>query len=501
MVNIMQQQVITWVVLALYLVAMLVAGIIGAKKANTLTSFVVGGRKAGPWVSAFGFGTAYFSAVLFIGYAGKSGYDFGLWAILIGVGNALFGAFLAWKVLGNRTREVARRMKIKTMPQFFEKRFDSKGLKIFAVIIIFIFMTPYSASVYSGLGYLCDNVLKIGYNNAMILIAVVAAVYVVLGGFVSSMIADFIQGLIMIVGVVAMIFCIANTPEVGGFAEGFAKMGDVMTQNGLYPPTTSTIVGVGSLIILTSFGTWGMPQMVQKFYGIETKEGVKRATVISTAFCALISCGAYFVGSLSRLFFTQVPQDVSGKANYDLIIPQILGRLPDILLAVILVLVLAASVSTLSGITLTSSSAVAMDFIVSVFKPDMDKKKTLLLTRVLCLLFIICSYLLATMKSPILTLMAFSWGTICATLLPSYLLGLYWKRFNKTASIWSMGAGLLTSLGLAVFSGFQSGNAPLFGIIATAVSFLVCFVVTVATKPHDDKTGFFVTEVQETAVK
>ena len=490
------QQVITWAVLAVYLVAMLIAGIVGAKKANTLTNFVVGGRKAGPWVSAFGFGTAYFSAVLFIGYAGKSGYDFGLWAILIGVGNAVFGAYLAWKVLGNRTREVTRRLKIKTMPQFFEKRFDSKGLKIFAVLIIFIFMTPYSASVYSGLGYLCDNVLQIGYNNAMILIAVVAAIYVVLGGFISSMIADFIQGLIMIVGVVAMIFCIANTQEVGGFAEGFARMGNVMTQNGLYPPNLKTIVGVGSLIILTSFGTWGMPQMVQKFYGIETKEGVKRATVISTTFAALISCGAYFVGSLSRLFFTEVPQ-LDGKVNYDLIIPMILSKLPVVLLAVILVLVLAASVSTLSGITLTSCSAVAMDFIVSVFKPDMDRKKTLLLTRVLCLLFIICSYLLATMKSPILTLMAFSWGTICATLLPSYLLGLYWKRMNKTASTWSMCIGLLTSLGLAIFSGFQSGNAPLFGIIATAVSFLTCFIVTMVTKPHEDNTKFFLEAAEE----
>ena len=205
------------------------------------------------------------------------------------------------------------------------------------------------------------------------------------------------------------------------------------------------------------------------------------------------------MGSLSRLFFTQVPQDVSGKANYDLIIPQILGRLPDILLAVILVLVLAASVSTLSGITLTSCSAVAMDFIVSVFKPNMDRKKTLLLTRVLCLLFIICSYLLATMKSPILTLMAFSWGTICATLLPSYLLGLYWKRFNRTASIWSMCTGLLTSLGLAIFSGFQSGNAPLFGIIATAVSFLTCFIVTMVTKPHVDNTEFFLEAAEESS--
>jgi len=484
------QQIVTWGVLALYFLAMLISGIVGARKTHTLTEFVVGGRKAGPWVSAFGFGTSYFSAVLFIGYAGRSGYDYGLWAVLIGIANAVFGAYLAWKVLGNRTREVTRRLKIKTMPQFFEKRYDSKAIKTLVVLVIFIFMTPYSASVYSGLGYLCDNVLGIGYNTAMILIAVVAAIYVVLGGFVSSMIADFIQGIIMIFGVIAMIICVVNTPEVGGLMEGFERMGNIMLDESLFPPSGNTVVGVLSLVILTSFGTWGMPQMVQKFYGIESEEKVKSATVISTLFCLLISTGAYFVGSLSRLFFDKVPE-LNGKANYDLIIPQILSKLPVLLLAVILVLVLAASVSTLSGITLTSCSAVAMDFVVPVIKPDMKRETTLLLTRIFCLLFIFTSYLLATMKSPILTLMAFSWGTICATVLPSYILGLYSKRFNKISALTSMLSGLVASLSLAINSGFSSGDAPLFGIISTGVSFIVAFVMMAITKPHKDTTEFF----------
>ncbi len=484
------QQIVTWGVLAVYFITMLIAGVVGARHTHTLTEFVVGGRKAGPWVSAFGFGTSYFSAVLFIGYAGRSGYDYGLWAILIGIANAVFGAFLAWKVLGNRTREVTRRLKIKTMPQFFEKRYDSKAMKTLAVLVIFVFMTPYSASVYSGLGYLCDNVLGIGYNTAMILIAVVAALYVVLGGFVSSMIADFIQGVIMIFGVITMIIFVVRTPEVGGLFEGFERMGNIMLDTSLFPPASKTVIGVLSLVILTSFGTWGMPQMVQKFYGIESEEKVKSATVISTAFCLLISTGAYFVGSLSRLFFDEVPK-LNGKANYDLIIPEILSKLPVILLAVILVLVLAASVSTLSGITLTSCSAVAMDFIVPVIKPSMKRENTLLLTRILCVLFIVSSYFLATMKSPILTLMAFSWGTICATLLPSYLLGLYIKRFNKVSAFCSMASGLVCSLTLAIASGFNSGNAPLFGIVSTLVSFTVGFIEMAVTKPHKDKTGFF----------
>lgn len=200
------QQWIIWVILGIYVAVMAVIGIVGATKVKNLTSFVVGKRQAGPWKSAFAYGTTYFSAVLFIGYAGRSGWDYGLWAVLIGVGNALLGAWLAWKLLADRTRAVTRKMKIKTMPQLFEKRYHSKAMRVYSAIIIFIFMTPYSASVYSGLSYLCENVLNIKYQTAMLVIAVVAAVYLVLGGYLASLTADFVQGIIMIGGIIAMVF-------------------------------------------------------------------------------------------------------------------------------------------------------------------------------------------------------------------------------------------------------------------------------------------------------
>ena len=122
----------------------------------------------------------------------------------------------------------------------------------------------------------------------------------------------------MIVGVVAMIFCIANAPEVGGFVEGFAKMGDIMSQNGLYPPTMKTIVGVGSLIILTSFGTWGMPQMVQKFYAIRSEKAIDKGMIISTLFAFVVAGGCYFLGGCGRKFST--PELVAAN-GYDSIIP------------------------------------------------------------------------------------------------------------------------------------------------------------------------------------
>ena len=268
---------------------------------------MVGGRKAGPWVSALAYGATYFSAVLFIGYAGRSGWDYGLWAVLIGVGNGILGAYLSWKLLAPKTREVTRRLKIKSMPQMFEKRYASEKMKLFSAAVIFVFMIPYSASVYSGLSYLCEAVLNIDYDLAMFLIAAVAAVYLVLGGYLASLAADFVQGLLIIGGVVFMIVFVMNSPTVGGFTHGISTVLDKMDAAGILRLDGNGIIGLISLILLTSIGTWGMPQMIHKFYGIENEEGVRRGRVISTAFCIFVSAGAYFIGGISRLFYDEVP--------------------------------------------------------------------------------------------------------------------------------------------------------------------------------------------------
>lgn len=465
-----------WICVSIYFLLMLIVGIVSVRRANSLTNFVVGGRSAGPWLSAFAYGTTYFSAVIFIGYAGRSGWDFGLWAVLIGVGNALIGAYLAWRVLAERTRKVTRRLKIKTMPQFFEKRFFSKSMKIYAAIIIFIFMTPYSASVYSGLSYLCEKVLGIDYHIAMLGIAVIAAVYLVAGGYIASLQADLIQGVIMIGGVIAMVFFIMRSDTVGSFANGVSGVYDIMVQDGMNASVSQTAIGVISLIILTSLGSWGMPQMIHKFYGIADEKSTKAGTVISTVFCAIIAVSAYFVGSLTRLFFAEVPV-VNGIKNYDVMVPEILvSSLPAVLLGVILVLVLSASVSTLSGITLTSCSAFSLDLVQATLLPNMSKKTTLLVTRLLCLLFIAASYLIASFKSPILTLMAFSWGSVAGAFLAPYLLSLYWKGLNNTGAWAGLITGPLVCVTLAVLSGFNSANSAVFGVISIAASFAACFV-------------------------
>lgn len=461
-----------WAIVAIYIIIMVVIGIRSAKKAKTLTDFVVGGRKAGPWMSAFAYGTTYFSAVIFIGYAGRSGFQFGLWAVFIGVANALIGTFLAWKILGSKTRDVTRRLKIKTMPQMFQARYNSSKMKIFSSIVIFIFMIPYSASVYSGLSYLCETVLNVPYIAAMGVIALISAAYLVVGGYVASLSADLVQGIIMIFGVILMVIFVINSDVVGGMQVGMNKLVLIMEGQGIKVLSPQMIINLVGLCLLTSIGSWGMPQMVQKFYGVADDKGIKAGTVISTMFAAIISIGAYFVGSLSRLFFAEVP-----AGGFDQMIPQMLSStLPALLLGIVLILVLSASVSTLSGITLTSCATISLDLVGSVVKKEIGKEKMLLLTRVLCFAFIVLSFVIAATKTPILLLMSFSWGTISGAFLAPYLLGLWWKKMNNMGAWSGIITGLAVSIGLTILSGFNAGNASIYGVIAMACSFAACAI-------------------------
>ena len=173
---------------------MIYVGFYCRKHSTDVNGFVLGGRNVGPWLTAFAYGTSYFSAVIFVGYAGQFGWKFGLAATWVGIGNALIGSLLAWVILGRRTRVMTQHLQSATMPDFFEKRFDAKSLKIAASIIIFIFMIPYTASLYNGLSRLFGMAFNIDYSVCVIAMAVLTAIYVIVGGYMATAVNDFIQG-------------------------------------------------------------------------------------------------------------------------------------------------------------------------------------------------------------------------------------------------------------------------------------------------------------------
>lgn len=416
-------------------------GLYCRKHSTNVNGFVLGGRNVGPWLTAFAYGTSYFSAVVFVGYAGQFGWKYGIAATWAGIGNALLGSLLAWAVLGRRTRVMTQHLDSATMPQFFERRYDSRALKLAASAIIFVFLIPYTASLYNGLSRLFEMAFHVDYSVCVIVMAVLTAIYVIAGGYMATAINDFIQGMIMLVGIVAVIAAVLGSQ--GGFLAALDKLGQVSD------PTVSTTPGVFAsffgpdpvnllgVVVLTSLGTWGLPQMVQKFYAIKNEQAISKGMILSTLFAAVVAGGCYFLGGFGRLFADQIDIAAGG---YDAVVPTMLSGLSPILIAVVVVLVLSASMSTLSSLVLTSSSTLTLDFIKGTLVKDMDEKKQLLVMRALLVVFIAISVVLAIIQYKsnvtfIAQLMGVSWGALAGAFLAPFLYGLYWKRTSR-AAVW-----------------------------------------------------------------
>lgn len=489
----MTQKTVIWLTIAVYVVFIAAVGIMGAKKSKNITEFTVGKRNAGAWLSAFSYGTAYFSAVMFIGYAGGTGWKYGLWGILPGIGNAVIGSLLAWVVLAKKTRELTRQHKIKSMPQLFEKRFHSTGMKNFCVAIIFLFLIPYSASVYKGLTSVCSVLLDVEENVCMLVIALASLLIVVLGGYGATLKADFVQGAVMLIGVVLLIISVMKSDTVGGFTEGLRSIAEETNALNLTP---ASHVGLWATVLMTSFGTWGLPQMIHKYYGIRDNHEVKRGTVISTFFALVVAGGGYFIGSLAHLFFNnldEIPGAGAGKTDY--LIPHMLkmSQISDVLIGVILVLLIAASVSTLSSITITATSTLTMDFLAPVVMKTTDKVKEANSTKILCVVFVVLSYAIANSNTPILDMMSYSWGIISGSFLAPYALSLYWKKLNTKGAWAGIISGFVTALppvvckllsldlSLPLFGKIMD-MGPHFACLAMIVSLIMCLVLTSATK-------------------
>ena len=164
------------ILLALFFAVMIGVGVYCRRTATDVMGFVLGGRKVGSWLTAFAFGTSYFSAVIFVGYAGQFGWKYGLAATWIGIGNALIGSLLAWRILGRRTRLMTQHLQSATMPDFFGKRFFSGSLKVAASVIVFIFLIPYTASLYNGLSRLFSMAFNIDYLWCVLGMAVLTGI-------------------------------------------------------------------------------------------------------------------------------------------------------------------------------------------------------------------------------------------------------------------------------------------------------------------------------------
>ncbi len=440
-------------VLLIFFGVMIAVGVRSRKSASSVQGFVLGSRSVGPWLSAFAYGTSYFSAVIFIGYAGQFGWNFGIAATWIGIGNAVLGSLLAWVVLGKRTRVMTQQLDSATMPDYFGKRFADDKLKIAASVITFVFLIPYTASLYKGLGTLFEMAFDIDYWVCIVIMAAVTAAYVLIGGYMATAWNDFIQGIIMLFGIVIVVAAVLMSK--GGIDQAIVDLSQIPAgeQQGAYTSFFGPdFYGLVMVVILTSLGTWGLPQMVQKFYAIKSQSSIRKGTIISTVFALVVAGGCYFLGGFGRLF----AEDVS--AGYDAIIPSMLQEsLPPVLIALVLVLVVSASMSTLSSLVMSSSSTITLDFIKGGIKKDLGQKGQMFLIRLFIGIFIVISAVIAIIYeefklSFIAQMMGVSWGALAGAFLAPYLFSLYWKRMTKLSCWICFAFGVLTAIAALVIS-------------------------------------------------
>ena len=462
-----------WLIFAIYTVAILVIAIYTRKKSKSVNEFMFANKNVGGWLSAFSYGTTYFSAVVFIGFAGKTGWTYGFSSIWIGIGNAIFGTLLAWLVLAKRTKLMTSKLNAKTL-------------------IIFVFLVPYSASVYQGMGYMFEKTLGLKAYYCILILAILTSIYLFIGGYFATTLTDFIQGIIMIFGLITVIGVLFGRNGESKIPEHLANF-NFSGSKGFIPHGKgkffeSPLFNISILTLLTSFGIWGLPQSIHKFYAIKDESEIKKGTIISTVFAAIIGVGAYLMGALVSVAFSD--SQVQNIGIDKLVPTMLLGNLPSALFGLIMVLLFSASMSTLAALSLSSSSTITIDIINGYGKKKLKEKQTNIVLRVFCLVFVGVSAILAGFQvQAIVTLMALGWGAIAGCFIGPYVYGLFWKKTNKAGAYASFVTGLLLTLILTfVFGAVKTpvgartfaklvkngvSQSPIIGVITMIASMIV----------------------------
>ncbi|MCF0113707.1 MAG: sodium:solute symporter, partial [Erysipelotrichaceae bacterium] len=343
--------------------------------------------------------------------------------------------------------------------------------------------------------------------------AVLTGIYVIFGGYMATAINDFIQGIIMLFGITAVIWSVLDAN--GGLIEATKSLAAITGDAGWQGAYTSFFgpdpLALLFVVILTSLGTWGLPQMVGKFYAIKSENDIHKGTIISTVFAIIVAGGCYFLGGFGRLYAADIVMNpATGKPLFDTIVPTMLAKLPALIIAIVIVLVLSASMSTLSSLVLTSSSSFTLDIIKPMSKKELSDAKQVFIMRILIVFFIALSALIAVFKDShpevtfIAQMMGVSWGALAGAFLAPFLYGLYWKKATKVSAyvcfVWGVSIALLqlvVTLGGVDVSGWGTILGYIFkssinsGVIAMVGGLIIVPVVSLMSKAVDNVDEIF----------
>jgi len=466
-------------VLALYMVMLLVVGIVTSRRTRSASDFHLGGRRVGPWVTSLSYVAAYFSSVVIIG-GGGFGYRFGMSTLWIGAINVLVGCTLVWIFLGRRIRQFTTRLKTMTVPGFFAERYRAKEARTISAVVITLFLIIYNVSILKGMGNAFEGLMGMPYIAGVLLSGAIIVLYVSLGGYLAVVWTGFFQAWVMGVGLILL--TVAALKAAGGLTAVNVALAAV--DRGLVEtPGVWGWAGLISYAMIVSFGVWGMPQLMVRFYSIKSVDVLKIGTVIATIGGSMAVL-PYLDGAIARVLHP-------GLENADLAIPTLTKAvLTPWGGAVFLAGVIAAGMSTFASILIITSGAVVRDVMQKSLGRSLTERQELRYSRIVSAIIGLISLAIA-LRPPalVLVLTAFSWAVISSTCLWPLLFGLYWRRTTRWGVLSSMGSGLVTSL-VWIAAGSPFG---VHGFIpGMAVSLVAIVGVSLATAPPSQEHLAFV---------
>jgi Na+/proline symporter len=298
------------------------------------------------------------------------------------------------------------------------------------------------------------------------------------------------QGVLMFFVSVILVVSVMALPQVGAPARMLESLSNIDPQL-VFPTSPNVWLGLGVVALSTGLGPWGMPDMIQRFYGMKSAATANKGRWICVALSLAISLAAYFVGITGHLFFSDIPS-YNGATSTDLIVPMIIGYLNPLLGTLFVVLILAASMSTMAAMILSASSTIGIDVIKGCFKPDMSEKNTILLLRLLSVLFLVGVFVIAVHPPDImLNLISLTIGVISGTFFTPFIYGMYWKKTNKLSVVVGMVVALLISFGgflLMQFGVIPKANLigslgmPFFCVLSIIIPAIIVPLVSLLTQ-------------------
>ena len=435
-----------------YLIMMIVIGAVFSKKNKSTDAFYLGGRKLGPLVTAMSAEASDMSSWLLLGLPGLALITGLAEATWTAIGLAI-GTYLNWLFVAKRLRVYTQKLGAVTIPDFFSKRFgdDNKILTLISAIFIVVFFVPYTASGFVGCGKLFSSIFNIDYLTAMVICALVIALYCILGGFLAASTTDFIQSIIMTIALVVVLgfsFKVCGADTIFGNAKSVEGFLDIFKGCNV---TDGSVGSYGALPIASTLawglGYFGMPHIILRFMAIEDENKLHISRRVGSIWVVISMSVAILIGVCGySLMKSGVVPEYAATSDAERIIIDIAqkistyGVLPAIVGGVILAGILASAMSTSDSQLLAATSSVTQNIVQEFFGVKISQKTSIWLARVMVLVIsAIAVFLALNPDSSVFRIVSFAWAGFGATFGPAILFALFWKRANK----WGILSGMI----------------------------------------------------------